>query len=275
MVLESIADAIKADKSPYLMILVGFVYSSIALFLALWVFRNQADLVMVFFTVMASMPFFYLTIKQEGMYSSKTKSDNMLIKQHMRAIFALLFLFIGFTLSFTLWYVVLPASTVQSAFTIQAQTILNINSNITGQLANPAATLVKIVLNNIKVLTFCILFSFVYGLGAVFILTWNASIIATAIGSFIKSRITENASGLAVLIPHAIFRYFLHGIPEILAYIVGGLAGGIISVAIVNYSLRSKAFEKSLYDASRLLAIALMMLIIAGIIEVFITPIIF
>ena len=43
----------------------------------------------------------------------------------------------------------------------------------------------EIFINNMGVLFLCIIFSFLYGAGAIFILTWNASVIAAAIGSFI------------------------------------------------------------------------------------------
>ena len=37
-------------------------------------------------------------------------------------------------------------------------------------------------------MAFCLLFSLIYGSGAIFILTWNASVLGTAIGNYIKSK---------------------------------------------------------------------------------------
>ena len=66
-----------------------------------------------------------------------------------------------------------------------------------------------------------------------------------------------------------------HGFFEILAYFIGGLAGGIISVAIINHDVRSPKFRIILKDSFDLILIAIAILIIAAFIEVFITPAIY
>ena len=141
----------------------------------------------------------------------------------------------------------------------------------------------KILLNNIKVLIFCILFSFLFGLGAIFILTWNSSVIAAATGDFIRSGFTEinkvsgnnMAGAYFATIMAGFLRYMIHGIPEIAAYFVGGLAGGIISFAIINHHFQTKKFENILLDSSELIVIAVLILVVAGLLEVFITPLFF
>ena len=67
-------------------------------------------------------------------------------------------------------------------------------------------------------------------------------------------------------------RYLPHGIIEMAAYFVGGLAGCIISVAVIRHDLGSKKFFKILFDSSELLLIAVILLIIGGLVEVFVTP---
>jgi len=134
-----------------------------------------------------------------------------------------------------------------------------------------------------KVLIFCILFSFLYGAGAIFILTWNASVIATAIGNFIRTNLAYYASKTGIvkygfylqITSLSLLRYLTHGIPEILAYFVGGLAGGIISVAVINERFGTKRFEKIVLDSSDLILLAVLLLIIAALIEVYVTPLLF
>ena len=141
----------------------------------------------------------------------------------------------------------------------------------------------KILLNNIKVLVFCIIFSFVYGAGAIFILIWNASVIGAAMGNFIRSGLSSAANSLGFaavgsyfyMFSMGILRYAIHGIPEILAYFVGGLAGGLISVAVIKHSYGTKKFEKTLLDSSDLIIIALGILFIAAVLEVYLTPLFF
>ncbi|GAG01403.1 unnamed protein product, partial [marine sediment metagenome] len=71
-----------------------------------------------------------------------------------------------------------------------------------------------------------------------------------------------------------LLRYAIHGIPEIAAYFIGGLASGIISIAIIKHDFMGKQFKHILKDAMVLILIAVVVLIAAALIEVFITPLI-
>ena len=66
-----------------------------------------------------------------------------------------------------------------------------------------------------------------------------------------------------------------HGFFEILAYFIGGLAGGIISVAVINHNVDSDKFVHILKDSIDLFLLAIIMLVFAALIEVFITPVFF
>ena len=66
-----------------------------------------------------------------------------------------------------------------------------------------------------------------------------------------------------------------HGIFEIFAYFIGGLAGGLISVAIIRHSIDSREFRHVLVDSIDLTIIAMAILIFAAFVEVYITPSLF
>ena len=72
-----------------------------------------------------------------------------------------------------------------------------------------------------------------------------------------------------------ILRYMVHGVPEILAYFIVGLAAGIISIAIIKHDFKSKKFKHVLLDSTDLLLLALIVLVIAALLETFVTPILF
>jgi len=276
MVIESLVNPLKAERNPWEMFFIGALYSSIAILLSLWVFKPHASLVMVFLTVLACAPIMYGTMKMEEEKDLRIQEEKILIKEHGRALAFFIFLFLGITISFTLWYVFLPSDLANSLFSIQTKTISDINSQITGQSINQLNLFSKIFMNNLKVLIFCLIFAFVYGLGAIFILTWNASVIGTAIGNFIRTNISGNSVlHYFEITSLGILRYMIHGIPEILAYFTGGLSASIVSIAVIKHDFKSEKFQHILLDSVDLLLLSLVILLFAALIEVFITPLLF
>src|SRR3989344_4796230 len=288
MVLESLLGPKRAERKPTSLFLLGVLYASIALFLGLWIFKNQASLVLVFLTVMAAIPLIQRTNLLEEKKAMYLKGEIKLLEAHSKALLAFIFLFFGFVVAFSAWYLLLPEHIVQSTFNSQIETIRSINGNIFG-IPVQSSTITtnfgqsgvffQIFSNNIKVLLFCIFFSFFYGAGAIFILTWNASVIGTAIGNYIRT----NLSAIAVengflkvgsyfsIYSLGLLRYAIHGIPEILAYFTAGLAGGIISVAIIKHDLDSKYFKKIMLDSLDLIILSVLLLFAAALLEVYIT----
>lgn len=286
MVLESIINPIKAEKRPWELFFIGMLYASVGVLFSLWVFKQYSSLIMVFLTVIVSVPLLFSTIKLEEYKDLGGKGEKFLLREHSRAIEFLMFLFLGILVSFSLWYILLPPETVKLMFSSQIETISVINAQITGKAITSlivSEVFENIFLNNIKVLMFSILFAFFYGAGAMFILTWNASVIAAAVGTYVRNGLAEYASliGLPAVWTYfhvfsaGILRYMTHGVFEIIAYFVGGLAGGIISVAVINHDFRSQRFRSVLFDALTMVIIALIVLFLAGLIEVFVTPALF
>ena len=283
MAIESIINPSKAIERPWEMFFVGFLYSTVAIFLGVWIFKAYSSLIMVFLTVFAAMPFMYKTMKREEEVDVTLKEEGKILKEHAKVVKYLIYLFIGFVVSYSIWFVFLPAGIVQSLFGTQIETIGAINANIVGDVVSPGSVFLQIFLNNFKVMLFAIFFAFFYGAGAIFILTWNASVISAAIGIFVKERIAAYAAAAGSVgmfnyfhvFSLGLFRYFIHGIPEIAAYFVAGLAGGIISVAVINKDLETNKFKNIMLDAVNLTLIAIGILVLAALLEVYITPLFF
>jgi uncharacterized membrane protein SpoIIM required for sporulation len=283
MVLESIINPLLAEKKPFDLFFIGLLYTSIALFLSLWIFKEFASLVMVFLVTLACVPLVYSTIKIEEKKDLVINEEYKLLKEHGKALSYFMFLFAGITLAVAMWYTFLPNSLISTLFNVQQQTITDINTDITGNAVAQISFFSKIFFNNIKVLVFCLLFSFVYGTGAIFILSWNASVIGVAIGNAIRTSVSYYSASLgAVGVGHyfqaislGVLKYAIHGFPEILAYFIGGLAGGIISVAVIRHDFGTKKFEHILLDSTDLIILSVVFLVVAGLIEVFVTPLLF
>ena len=283
MVVESFLNPFKAEKKPWEMFFLGLMYTSIGIFLSLWIFRNEASLIMVFMITMGTLPIFYNTMRLEESKDLLMDKESEILREHNKAISFFMYLFIGITVACAVWYALLPASTVSQLFDKQTGTIQAINNQVSGNVIHNMNAFWKIFFNNFKVLAFSILFSFVYGAGAIFILSWNATVIGAAIGNFIRANISSYTSSLGLfeagnyfhVVSLGLLKYSLHGVPEIAAYFYGGLAGGIISVAIIKKHFRTKKFPAIMKDFSELVLIAVGFLIAAAFLEVYITPVLF
>ncbi len=284
MVLETIISPLKAESSPWKMFFIGIIYSSIALFLSSWVFSGYAGLVMVFLTVLATLPIVHATLRLEEKKDHKNESELFLLKEHWKALRYFMLLFLGFVVSFSFWYMVLPNTMVADIFSAQMDTIRSVNSiGADGNVASTSTFFWQILLNNIKVLFFTLLFSLFYGAGAVFILAWNASVVGAAAGNFARGAIYNLAAdtGLGAAGNYfatyslGLLRYMTHGMFEILAYFMAALAGGIISIAIVRHGFGSRDFRRVASDSIDLIVLSLGVLFLAAVIEVFITPLMF
>jgi len=282
---EMILSPRRSERRPWEMLFVGLVYASLSVLLVDFVFSSDivlakfSGILIVTFTVMFSLPFFYHMIKLEEEKDVQIDNSIRLLKEHGRAIHALMWMFFGFIIAFSFWFIVL-GSTDNYRAQIETYCIINSPSNFegcisqygvkisnTGFASSTVNILGGIFTNNLYVLIFTIVFSIIFGAGGIFILAWNASVISAAIVIFSNSNIAR--------LPISMARYMIHGIPEIAAYFIGTLAGGIIGISIVKKEFKTDKFWNILHDSLLLIIIAIVILVFAALIEVFITPLLF
>jgi len=285
--LEMLVNPMKAEKRPWEMFFVGAFYATVSLLLVKWIFTSDpvlskyTGILVVTFCVMFSIPFMYYAFKYEEEKDLQIKGFWRLLKEHNKAITSFMFLFFGFIVAFSFWYIVFPAG--NQSFRAQIETYCMINKpahfdecvaeygvehvSKTTAFLTAKEKIVNIFANNIYVLIFTLVFSLIFGAGAIFILAWNASVISAAIGIFSKANLANLPLGIA--------RYMIHGIPEIGAYFTGALAGGIISIAVIKHDVHSEKFWVILQDSLNLVIVSVVLLFIAALMEVFITPAIF
>ena len=286
MVLESLTNPFRAKKRPWELFFYGFFIASIAVFLGYWVFKEEADLVMIFLTVFACVPLMFHTMKEEEETDIRENSEEVVLIEHSKVMALYLCLFLGITVAYVVWFLFLPISVSEVVFEQQIRTIAHINSPVSGQAIGSLASSAlfnRIIINNIKVLIFCLIFSFFYGAGAIFILAWNASVVAAAIGALIKVGFVKYAgltgiskmASVTYAVSFSFSRYLIHGIPEMLAYMVAGIAGGIISFAVINHDFGTERFHKIVFDSSALILLAFGILFVAALVEAYITPVLF
>lgn len=285
--LESIINPKRSERAPWKMLFVGLIYASLSLLLVHWFFSgdpslsNASGMMVVLFCIMFSLPYMYFIIKKEASEDEQVEGLLSVWRVHKDAIYSLLWLFLGFIIAFSFWHIVLQDTNLLN-FQVQTYCQINNPGNIencvsqyspenlnsvgTGAATNGARFL-SILENNVYVMIFTLIFSLIFGAGAIFILIWNASVISAAIGIFTKYNIRELPLGLA--------RYMIHGFPEIAAYFITALAGGIFGVGILRHGLKDRRTLRIVENTVILLFIAILVLVLAGIIEVYLTPLLF
>ena len=252
-----------AEKHPLEIILTGFLYASLSLIISLWIFPDYSSLFMIFLTVISCLYIIQGVLIIEEKKEKNENSEAWLLKEHFKALVFLMSLFLGFLIAFTFWTIILPTDTVSTVFSIQADALKSIQS-MTGKATSPGSFEI-ILTNNLRVLFLSLLLALFYGAGAVFILAWNASIMGFVIGN-----LTKHVLGYSSL-PYIVLKYFLHGIPEMLAYFVAALAGSILFISIIRSDLKAGRIKRTFIDFFTLLIISIIILILAALIEVYIS----
>lgn len=281
--LESLVNPKRLEKGSWKMFFIGILYASLSFVLVKLFFSNDpvlikySGLLVVTFSVLFTLPFMYFIITKDEKADESIEGIKSVWRVHKDAIYAFIWLFLGFVIAFSFLNIALSHSNLLNA---QLQTYCSINSPMNiqscvnqysqGTLLTPtgAATgsgrFFSILENNLYVLIFTLIFSLIFGAGAIFILSWNATVIASAIGIFANYKFSQ--------IPQGLLRYMIHGIPEIGAYFIAALAGGILGIGFLRHGLKDKRFYHVLENVILLLFISLVVLIIAAFLEVYVTP---
>jgi len=232
MVLESLMSVKDAIRNPLQMVVFGAVISLISLGIAYFIFPENAGLMTVFLITLISAPFMWNLLKYEEWCEEKDFVCKMKFtdkinpaKAFMRSMMIFLVyaaFFGGMTAALTAAYVLLPAGIAEKTFNDQMVQIGKVSS-LLGRFTFDGP-FQQILMNNLVVLGMSFILALLIGVGAIFILAWNASVLAVAIS------IVTKADGLSA----AMLRFMPHGVFEIAAYFLAAIAGGVVSVAVTK-----------------------------------------
>jgi len=259
----------RAERHPLEMGLIGFFYASLSILLSVWIFPDYSSLVMVFLTVLSCLYVVQGILRIEESKEKDYNSEEWLLGEHYKVLTFLLFLFIGFVFAFAFWTLILPPDTVATLFTMQQSVVEGIREMVATGDATSGEAFSLILFNNFKVLFISLVFAFFYGAGAIFILAWNASVMGFVVGDLARQTLGF------VALPIAFTKYFLHGIPEMLAYLTISLAGGVIYIAAWRGDfLKQGRLRRLVLDSVILVALSAILLVVAAVIEVYVSPLI-
>ncbi len=260
--LETLMSVRDAVKNPWHMIIFGVVISLISVGVSYLVFPESAGLLTVFLITIISAPFMlklhgYEEASEEGKVrkvSLASRINPISAFSRQSEIFVIYSaFFVGVIIALTASFIFLPDAVVEKTFGDQINQIGEIGA-IFGNLAAQGA-FGQILVNNLIVLSVSFVFALLFGIGAIFILAWNASVLSVAIGLVAKS------SG----VPAAVITFLPHGVFEIAAYFVAGIAGGIISIAVSRRG--TKEFGAVVEDMLVMMVLSVVLVTIGAYIE--------
>ncbi len=277
--LESLIKFSEIEERPWILALWAMLISSVGVLFSVqlsYVIRiagttlNISGLFSVLFTIIPSVYFMTLYIKKQESMDAKDIErhyEKGFWVRHDRDIIAFLFFFFGLTISYAFWGYMLPPDTFQIQ-TMKVQDIRAMAGSVTGAYASgdmveayasgtEYASFMRVLLNNLQVMGFSFIFSILFGAGAIFIVVWNASILGVYIG-----RLSESL----IHIPGVTLSFLPHGIPEIGGYLIAGLAGGLLSAAIIR-GHKKDVLTGICIDAMKLMAIAVLFVFLGALIE--------
>ena len=264
MVLESLYSAKKIFDKPKYMLIASAIITLVCVFASYFIFPAYAGIIAPLLVTATLSPIIYkiFSIEEELDREEAEKKVNIgFFGRHGETIWIFSLFFIGNLIPFFLVAILMPNEFVSSAFAPQIEEIKRIQNIATGSVLNDSFLNV-IMINNFKVMGFSFLLSFLFGTGALFILSWNASILAIYFAGFFRQgQFAELFTRTLGIIPHAPV--------EILAYFFAGIAGGILSVGMIREKFGSKEFNLVLKDSLILFAFGVVSVALGAYLEVY------
>ena len=276
MVLENLANFRLTKEHWTVAVGFGFFVNLVSFIIAAIIFEPAAGLVALFLTSAAVFPLVNKSFEVEE--SRDVYGHNSFFTRHSDALKVYAGLFLGVLLSTSLVYFIYGADKTPEIFQFQLAALesTGIQDRATGA-AIGGEVFNKIFVNNIRVAMVSFFLSIIFGAAAIFVITWNASVIAVFVGMIAKSNAgifsTLGAIGTPLAFVYGLFTGIgsiaFHGIPEIASYFISALAGGIISVGLIRENINSDRFRKVLKDGVLLMVMSVLLLFVAASIEAY------
>ena len=274
MVLEHLFPEKWLEEKGLYAFLLGTGYSIIGILFASILFPSDPALVSVAFISLLILPELYKLFSIEERIEDKEKKFTIkkLFKDNKDFIKTYLLLFLGILLIYSLATMFLPAFQANNLFREQLEMrgASGEAISIGGFAMFETGLFWDIFKNNFMVLFFIFLLSFLTGDGAIFLITWNASVWGTIFG--VTARNAAVFEGISPLYYFGIIMLVVlpHLILEALAYIMGAISGGVISKDVLLEKFDSKRFKEVFTYNFWLFVIAVLVLILGGIVETFV-----
>ena len=270
MVLEHLFPEDWLEKKGRYAFLLGVIYSFIAIVIAKFLFPGDPALVAVAFTSLLLLPELYKIFSMEERQESVEQkvSFNALWKDDVEVVRIYLFLFIGILLVYALGTILMPEMQANTLFREQLE--IRFGQGFSGQAVSTVfdGSLFRDLLsNNFMVLLACFIMALLTGDGAIFLITWNASVWGTIFGLTAKNAAAFTGSAPYLIFLGIMIIVFCHLIIEALSYFLAAISGSVISKDVILEKFASDRFFEVFGFNLYLLLFGLVALVIGALVE--------
>jgi len=279
MVLERLVPENFAEKKLWYAFFFGILYSIIGIIIASLLFPADPSLVAVAFTAILLIPTIrkLYSIEERQLKAERKFSFKALWKDENDFIKFYLLIVLGIFIVYSISALILPSFQINSLFREQLELrgagAVDGKAISIGGMAFSQNLFWSLIANNVIVLAACVIMSFLTGDGAIFLLTWNASLWGTIFGvtarnaGFVSNQHPLILLGLILLIvlPHAFLEMF--------AYILGAISGGLMSsdIELEPGESKSDQYQGRFWKAAFwILIIAVIVVIIGALVETYV-----
>lgn len=232
------------------MIAIGFIS-------AFFIFPAEFNISIISFSSLFLLPFVVRILETEKVKKATKIDIKNIFQRHHSMIHFFIFIFIGMAIEYTLLFGLVPPSIGNVAFEQQISLVLR---SPAGYFGSPQIFW-EIVTNNLRLVFICMLLSIIYGVGAVFILNYNSSIVGMIYGSSIRTFIY----GVSYpIFPNPLW-YLPHIILEVMAYLFAAIAGAMMYKALKH---GEKSYNVFMRDSMLFLILSIVLVFVAGYVEI-------
>lgn len=267
MVLEHIFPEDWLERKGRYAFVLGIVYSLVGVLISSILFPGDPALVAVAITSLLLLPELYKIFSIEERQESMEQHVNMrsLWRDDIDIIKIYIFLFLGILIVYSIGTILLPSFTTNNLFREQLE--IRLGQGFAGNAFAAGGLFMDLLSNNFLVLIACFIMALLTGDGAIFLITWNASVWGTIFGFTAK-----NAAAFSGQNPFAVFGLimlivFPHMMIEAISYFLAAISGSIISKDVLLEKFASHRFFEVFGFNLYLLLFALLFLVVGAGVE--------
>ncbi|HLD00591.1 MAG TPA: hypothetical protein VJC39_02500 [Candidatus Nanoarchaeia archaeon] len=270
MVLEHIFPEDWLEQKGRYAFLLGVIYTIVGILISYVLFPGDPALVAVAFTSMLLLPELYKIFSIEERRESIEKKVSLLNlwRDDLDIVKIYVFLFLGILLVYSIGTILLPSLETNNLFREQLE--IRLGQGFSGQATAGGGLFLDLLSNNFVVLIACFILALLSGDGAIFLITWNASVWGTIFGFTAKNAALFSGESHFLLFAVIMLVVFPHMIIEGLSYFMAAISGSIISKDVLLEEFASERFFEVFGFNLYLLLFGLVFLVVGALVETFV-----